>query len=287
MDASISTVHVLDVSQHAPLQYINLYPNVTLVESVTTVPEGNCALWLVHVEPQLIPTGLLVTVPSLALPVLERDSVLSDPPEAVNWAVTDLDASIVTVHVPVPLQAPLQPVNVAPVEGIAIRVTFDPLAKLALQVDPQLIPTGALVTVPEPVPDLVTESDWVVLVAWVKVAVTDSAFFMVTMQVFLLPEHAPLQLENVDPPSAVAVRVTLEFLMKSWAQTLPQLMPAGTLVTVPLPIPALITLRLTPLKVPALVTVMDLVVVIGTLPLLIAVAVMPCGPIGALLVSHE
>jgi len=51
----------------------------------------------------------------------------------------------------VPVQAPLQPVKVPP---LADRVTVLPLAKLALQVEPQLMPLGVEVTVP--VPDLVT-----------------------------------------------------------------------------------------------------------------------------------
>jgi len=59
------------------------------------------------------------------------------------------------VQVPVPVQAPLQPVKVEPVEAAAVRVTLVPLVKLALQVEPQLTPVGLEVTVPEPVPLLV------------------------------------------------------------------------------------------------------------------------------------
>jgi len=38
-------------------------------------------------------------------------------------AVTDLAAVMLTVQVPVPVQAPLQPANVLPVLAAAVRVT--------------------------------------------------------------------------------------------------------------------------------------------------------------------
>ena len=41
----------------------------------------------------------------------------------MNVAVTVLAAFIVTEQAPVPVQAPLQPVNVEPVDGVAVRVT--------------------------------------------------------------------------------------------------------------------------------------------------------------------
>ncbi|MCI2430315.1 hypothetical protein LM604_06660 [Candidatus Acetothermia bacterium] len=52
-------------------------------------------------------------------------------------AVTDLLASIVTTHVPVPLQAPPQPVKVEPLAATAVSVTEVPLAKVAEHVAPQ------------------------------------------------------------------------------------------------------------------------------------------------------
>ena len=66
----------------------------------------------------------------------------------LNVAVTERAAVIDTVHVPVPVHAPLQPANVEPDAGVALKVTTVPLLKEAEQVLPQLIPAGLLVTVP-------------------------------------------------------------------------------------------------------------------------------------------
>jgi hypothetical protein len=64
------------------------------------------------------------------------------------------------VQVPVPLQPPpLQPENVEPAAGVAVKVTAVPLVKPAEQVLPQEMPVGALVTVPLPAPALLTVSD--------------------------------------------------------------------------------------------------------------------------------
>ena len=63
---------------------------------------------------------------------------------------------IVTVQPLVPPQAPLQPLKTQPLAGVSLSVTWEPLAKLALQVEPQLIPDGVLVTVP--LPDTPAES---------------------------------------------------------------------------------------------------------------------------------
>ncbi len=73
-----------------------------------------------------------------------------------------------------------------------------------------------------------------------KVAVQVAAAFMVTEPV-LQPE--PLQPVKVEPEAATAVRVTIVPLLKVAEQAIPQLMPEGELVTVPIPLPALDTLR--------------------------------------------
>ena len=67
-------------------------------------------------------------------------------------AVTDVAALSVTVHVPVPVQPPLQPLKIEPAAGAAVKVTAVPLANAAAQVVPQAMPAGALVMVPVPAP---------------------------------------------------------------------------------------------------------------------------------------
>src|SRR5512142_198166 len=97
----------------------------------------------------------------------------------------------------VPVQAPLQPLNVPPAGGVAVRVTVVPLAMLAEQAVPQLIPPVLEVTVPPPV---------------------------VVTTPLPLPVHAPLQPVKVDVPLGVAVRVTGVPLAMVAEQVLPQLM---------------------------------------------------------------
>jgi hypothetical protein len=96
-----------------------------------------------------MPGTLLVIVPE-PVPVLLTVSVY-EVVVTLNVAVTVRAALIVTVHIPVPLQSPDQPVNVDPLLGVAVSVTEAPEVKLAEHVPPQLIPLG-LVTVPVPVP---------------------------------------------------------------------------------------------------------------------------------------
>ncbi len=64
---------------------------------------------------------------------------------------------MLTVHVPVPEQAPLQPLNVYPAAGMTVRVTAVPVAKLALHVEPHDMPAGIDVTLPLPV--VLTDSE--------------------------------------------------------------------------------------------------------------------------------
>ena len=72
-----------------------------------------------------------------------------------NCAFTVFAASIVTVHVPVPVQpAPVHPTNVEPALGAAVNTTTVFCASVSVQSAPQVMPVP--VTVPVPVPDLVT-----------------------------------------------------------------------------------------------------------------------------------
>ena len=153
---------------------------------------------------------------------------------ATKLALTDCAALIVTVQLPVPLQAPPQADRLEPRPGVAVSVTIVPEAKFALQLLPeQLIPAGLLVTVPLPV--ALTDS---AKLGVANVALTDCALFIVTEQP-PVPLHAPPQPESdwPDPGTAVAVSVTMVPTAKFALQVLAiQLIPAGLLVTVPLPV---------------------------------------------------
>ena len=74
-----------------------------------------------------------------------------------------------------------------------------------------------------------------------NVAVQDVAAFMVTEPV---AQPVLLHPAKVEPDAGVAVKATTVPLLKFAEHVVPQLMPAGELVTVPLPVPALTTIRL-------------------------------------------
>src|SRR6266581_1537236 len=122
------------------------------------------------------------------------------------------------MQVPVPEQPPpLQPVKVELASGVAVKVTAVALSNGAAHMAPQAMPAGELVMVPVPVPDLLTVS---VKDCCAKVAVTE-----------------------VEPAAGVAVRVTAVPMVNEAEQVAPHEMPEGALVTVPLPVPVLVTLR--------------------------------------------
>src|SRR5271154_3228463 len=159
--------------------------------------------------------------------------------ELLNVAVTLSAAVIATTQAPVPVHAPLQPANTEPSAADCDSVTCVPLAKFALHVGLQLIPAGALVTVPVPVPASVTVNAKL-LVPPPKVAVTVVAAVTVMVQL-PVPSHGALQPVNVDPVAGAAVKVTAVPLAKFAVQVGLQLIPAGELVTVPVPVPASVT----------------------------------------------
>ena len=73
-------------------------------------------------------------------------------------------------------------------------------------------------------------------------ALTEVAAFMVTLQA-PVPLQAPLQPVKVEPEAGVAVRLTTVPLAKFAEQVAPQEIPAGELVTVPVPVPLSVTVR--------------------------------------------
>jgi hypothetical protein len=142
---------------------------------------------------------------------------------------------------PAPEQAPLHPAKVDPAFAVAVKVTVVPPVKFALQVPGQLMPPGALVSEPDLLPAKVTDRGKLTVTA-LNVAVTDCAAFILMLQA-PAPEQAPLHPAKVDPAFAVAVKVTAVPAAKFALQVREQLMPPGTLVSEPEPLPENVTDR--------------------------------------------
>jgi hypothetical protein len=109
----------------------------------------------------------------------------------------------------VPVQAFDQPANVEPLAAVAVRVTEVLSTKLALHVAPQLMPAGLLVTVPTPVPDLLTVNTGLPTTTVLNVAVTAFDVTMLTTQVLAVPVQPFDQPANVDPLAGMASSVTV------------------------------------------------------------------------------
>jgi hypothetical protein len=121
----------------------------------------------------------------------------------LNVAPTTVAADTVTLQTPVPPHAPVQPVNVEPVAGVAVRVTGVPLATGSEQSVPQPIPGP--VTVPVPVPPFTTVS--------VEVA-TPVTFEVMRLVAVPVPVPAPATVVRLDAdglllPLAVRLVVAL------------------------------------------------------------------------------
>src|SRR5207245_624798 len=77
----------------------------------------------------------------------------------------------------------------------------------------------------------------------VKLAFTACAALIVTTQVPVPLHPAPLQPVNTEPLAGAAVKVTDVPLANEALHVAPQSMPAGLLVSVPLPLPVFVTVR--------------------------------------------
>lgn len=90
----------------------------------------------------------------------------------------------------VPVQAPPHPANVELLAAVAVRVTGVLISKTAVQVVPQLMPAGLLLTLPWHVPLIDTDSAGEAL----KLAVTEALCVNVTVHVEVplqMPDHPP------------------------------------------------------------------------------------------------
>jgi hypothetical protein len=133
------------VQSALPVQPAKLEPEAGVATRFTFVPLLSV---VVHVLPQLIPAGLLVTVP---LPVPVRFTVSVYVVIKLNTAVQLISEFIVTLPL---LQADSdQPAKVEPLAGAAARATAVPPVYTSVQSLPHVIPAGELVIVPLPVPE--------------------------------------------------------------------------------------------------------------------------------------
>src|SRR3989449_1776214 len=101
-----------------------------------------------------------------------------------------------------------------------------------------------------------------------KVAVTTVAPPRVTVQSAVPEQPPPLQPANAEPPSGIAVSVTIVPSTKLAEQIAPQVTAAGVLFTVPAPAPAVETVRAkTDAKVAVTVVAAETVATHGAVPL--------------------
>ena len=121
----------------------------TLAPEMTKLPAPAAPLFesctvLVEVEP------FCTTPKSKGDGVMVKNGAATHLVHAPKSAFTAWAALKVRVHVPVPLQAPDQPLKKLPLVGLAIRVTTVQSLKLAAHCVGQLMPAGLLVIVPPP-----------------------------------------------------------------------------------------------------------------------------------------
>jgi hypothetical protein len=130
---------------------------------------------------------------------------------------------------PVPVQAPLHPLNTEPAAGAAARLTTVPELNVEEHVAPQVMPAGALTTEPVPVPANETPSVY----RGAKLADTDVSAESDTVQVPVPVQAEPLHPVKTNPAAAVGVRVTAVPLLNELEHVAPQVIPAGFEVTDP------------------------------------------------------
>ena len=111
--------------------------------------------------------------------------------------------------------------------------------------EPQLMPAGVLVTVPLPVPVVLTASATNGTGAGSNVAVIVVSPSTVTTQRSVPLHPAPVHPAKTESVPGEAVSVTVSPGTYVAPQVALQSMPAGTLVTVPLPAPAVLTVKVT------------------------------------------
>ena len=197
------------VTLSADVPVAEIAPKLQVGPAVTTGVIAQDSATLAKLKP---PIAVIVTVDVAELPRAiddgDRAVAAIEKPSRLKVAVTVWLEFKVTAQVPVPEQPPpLQPVKVEPAVAAAVSVTLVPGERVSTQAPGQLMPAGLLVTVPLPVPVTVTERSG----KGVNVAVTDRLDVMVTTQVPVPEQPAPLHPVKVKLAPGVAVSVTWVF----------------------------------------------------------------------------
>ena len=149
LDVFIVTVHAPVPRQPAPDQPVNVDPTSADAVRVTMSPLTSVSA---QSKPQLIPAGVLVTEPN-PVPALLTVRLNSNR----NSAATVRSSFMEIRQPPVPKQPLVHPTKMEPVAGVAETATTDPWRNGNEHAAPQLIPPGAVTTVPKPSPLLSTE----------------------------------------------------------------------------------------------------------------------------------
>ena len=226
----IVTVVGLPLPHPVPLHPPKLDPPDAVAVSVTTSPLVNVSL---HT-----PGQLMLPVPPLDVTVPLPETIMSSVRTASNVAVQPTAADIVTVP-SAQSASPVHPAKVDVASGVAVSVTDVPTEYGSLQSPGHVIPAGLEVTVPDPVPAIVTASVFGGMRS--NVAVQLRAAFIVTLP--SVQSASPLHPANVDPDAGAGMSVTGVPSSYDSVQSLPQLIPAGLVVTVPEPVPVFDTVR--------------------------------------------
>src|SRR5437763_842523 len=185
--------------------------------AIATTPAASLPLPTVETQP---PAGGLLTLPSNAAPICR--SVVIESSQVVA----------------VPAQAPVQPANVEPVAGVALKTTLVPSSNCAVQVEPQSIPAGLDEMRPAPAPDGVTVTLCLPGAAGATASkVTKTLVSATTLRAQPpRPVHPPPQPANCQPGSGTGVRTICVPSARIAEQVVPQSVPPVAGRTFPEPL---------------------------------------------------